>query len=769
MLQKSGNRVPIAPRLAISSLKQDSLQGKRGLQTGTLVTLGLATGVMTIAIGWVAGVAPLSSFFTQWHLWQQQPPIWVEVPDVSHDYYLLIPTLVLVGMAVVVQKISPRPQTWSRVVVISIVLALTVRYWLWRSLSTLYLADPINGLFSLGLFILEILAVSSTVIQLYLNLSSKDRRREADLYQQNVIGGNFTPAVDIFIPTYNEPIFILRRTVIGCQAIKYHRKKIYLLDDTRRPEVKQLAAELGCEYITRAENRHAKAGNLNHALSQTDGELIAIFDADFVPTENFLSRTVGFFQNQKIALVQTPQTFYNPDPIARNLGLEEKLTAEEEIFYRHVQPIKDGAGAVVCAGTSFVVRRRVLEAVGGFVTDSISEDYFTGIKISALGYDVVYLDEKLSAGLAAENMAAFFTQRLRWARGTLQAFFIEANPLTIPGLSWRQRLAHLEGIFSWFNILARVVFLMMPIASAFLGVVPLKTNGAELLYFFLPYYLISLTTFGWLNQRSRSVFLSDLYAIVLCFPLALTVVQAMLYPFAKGFQVTPKGNIRNGLTFNWNLALPLILFSIATALACLRILGIFGQVPITPAMATVTGINLAVVWGGYNFLTVIIALFILIDAPKPDPGDWLGLRRVVEITPTTDHLPVIWGETVAISDFANTVGGAEVMLAQPISFTPGEPVTLEILSEGIKLRGKMFVSPNKAEMKTGLRVRIAFEPMTVPEYRQLVTMLFCRPGRWQRQNVPGEWGAILLMLRLLLQPPALFKRNQLGAIPVSQI
>ena len=124
------------------------------------------------------------------------------------------------------------------------------------------------------------------------------------------------------------------------------------------------------------------------------------------------------------------------------------------MLYRQIQPIRDGADSVVCAGTSFVVRRSALQAAGGFVTESLSEDYFTGIRLSAQGYRLIYLDEKLSAGLAAENIAAHATQRIRWAQGTLQAFFIEANPLTIKGLRPLQRIAHLEGLLHWFTTIS---------------------------------------------------------------------------------------------------------------------------------------------------------------------------------------------------------------------------------------------------------------------------------------------------------------------------
>ncbi|HEY9644115.1 MAG TPA: glycosyltransferase, partial [Coleofasciculaceae cyanobacterium] len=509
-------------------------------QFGTLVMLAVVLLSGAIVAAWFAGQGTISKIFNQLNELQQQPPLWLEVPMVAGGY-LIFPTVALFLIVLLVMRVSPQPRAWSRFIVVGILLALTIRYLLWRSLSTLNVSTPLNGVFSMGLFGLELLMLTSSIIQLFLMLRVRDRRREADWLAMDVIEGRFTPSVDIFIPTYNEPPFILRRTVMGCQAIDYPRKTVYLLDDTHRPEVEALAQDLGCEYLTRPDNQHAKAGNLNHAIAQTNGDLLVVFDADFVPTTNFLTRTVGFFQDAQLAMVQTPQSFYNSDPIARNLGLENVLTPEEEVFYRQIQPIRDGAGSVICSGTSFVVRRSALEAAGGFVTDSLSEDYFTGIRLSAQGYQLIYLDEKLSAGLAAENIAAHAVQRLRWARGTLQAFFIKANPLTIEGLNPLQRLAHLEGLLHWFTSISRVGFVFMPLAYSFLGVIPLRATPAELLYFFLPYYLVQLAVFSWLNYRSRSALLSDIYSLVLCFPLALTVIQAMLNPFARSFKVTPKG------------------------------------------------------------------------------------------------------------------------------------------------------------------------------------------------------------------------------------
>jgi len=746
-------------------IEQKELRRVRRSRLATLVMLGIVAFSSLIVGGWFAGEDRIISIFAQLQNFQNNPPVWLEVPMLSGGY-LLAPTVVLLVLVMLVMRVSPQPKRWSRQIVVAILLLLTARYILWRSLTTLNVATPLNGIFSLGLFFLELLVLTSGTIQLFLMLNVKDRSREADRFAVAVIEGSFTPSVDILIPTYNEPIFVLKRTIIGCQALEYARKKIYLLDDTRRPEVKDLAAELGCEYLTRSDNKHAKAGNLNHALSKTNGELIVVFDADFVPTKNFLTRTVGFFQNERHALVQTPQSFYNADPIARNLGVENAVTPEEEVFYRQIQPIRDGADSVVCAGTSFIVRRKALQAAGGFVTDSLSEDYFTGIRLSAQGYRLIYLDEKLSAGLAAENIAAHATQRIRWAQGTLQAFFIDANPLTIKGLRPLQRIAHLEGLLHWFTSISRVGFLMMPLAYSFLGVIPLRATAPELLYFFLPYYLVQLSVFAWLNHRSRSALLSDIYSLVLCFPLALTVIQVMLRPFAKGFQVTPKGQRRDRFFFNWKLSLPLIILFVATAIAFWLNLDMSlaqakwaATVP-SEIAPQVRGIGLGWLWSGYNLIMLGIAILILLDAPKPDVYDWFTLRRVVRCNIQGEDR---WGVTTMISEV-----GAEIALTQKAAIPDREmlPVTLEIMEEGVKLTGEMIRTRYRDGFPT---IRVVFQPLSLDQHRRLVEMLFCRPGQWKRHQTPGELKSLLLILKILFRPRILFDRNiDVNAIAVSQ-
>ncbi len=724
----------------------------------TLILVGIVFIGGLIVFSWAMGLGVITDIFNYLNLLQENPPVWLEVP-VEMGRFLLLPSVVIFLLVFIITKISPQPRVWSRFTTIAILLILTVRYVKWRSLSTLNLSNPLDGTFSIALLLLEIFVIFNSSLQLFLMVKVKDNRQERDKLAIAVIDGSFQPTVDIFIPTYDEAEFILRRTVIGCQAIDYQFKTIYILDDTRRSNIANLAQELGCEYITRSNNTHAKAGNINHAIPLTKGEFIAFFDADFVPTQNFLERTLGLFQDEKLALVQTPQNFYNIDPIARNLGLEDILTPEEEVFYRQLQPIKDAAGSVVCAGTSFVMRRSALESIGGFVTDSLSEDYFTGIRLSSQGYRLSYIDEKLSAGLAAENIADHAKQRLRWARGTLQAFFINSNPLTIPGLNFLQRMAHLEGLLHWFSSVASVFFLLMPLGYAFFDIIPIRATTNEFLFFFLPYYITRLTVFSWLNDRSRSAILSNIYGLVLAFPQAITAIQVMFNPFAKGFDVTPKGTQRDRFSFNWKLAFPLLILFVFTAIsfwsniyAC--ILAATNKYPVEAE--TMRGLNLGWIWSTYNLLSLGGALLILLDVPKLNLYEWFNLRRSVklEVDLSGERSQTYWGITTRISEI-----GAEISLTKSIkarNLGATLPVKIAILEEDIHLKGKVVSTDMDDDFQL---VRIDFETLSLQTERKLITLLYCRPGQWKRKNSPGELYSVWLMFKILLRPKVLFDRN----------
>ena len=699
------------------------------LHITTLVILSGLGFLVAIAVSWLLGNAHVTELFVRLHLIQANPPSWLMPPQVSNRYHLLVPTIVLFALGQITIKLSPQPNTISRRLVAIVLLTLFVRYFLWRSLSTLNLTSPAEGIVSITLLLMELLAMASTALQMVLQLTVKNRDREADRYSLAMKESGYNPSVDILIPTYNEPDFILKRTIIGCQAIDYQNKQIYILDDTKRKSVKQLAKELGCHYITRPNNAFAKAGNLNNALKQTSGELVVVFDADFIPTTNFLERTVGFFQKDNIALVQTPQSFYNSDPIAHNLGLKNVLTSEEEVFYRHLQPMKDGAGSVVCAGTSFVARRKALRDIGYFVTDSVSEDYFTGIKLSARGYELVYLDEKLSAGLAAETIGAHIEQRLRWVRGTLQALFIESNPLTIPGLTLWQRVGHLDGIIHWFSCIPRVFFLVFPLIAIFGGFNPVLSTTSEFVYIFLPFYMMQLTMFAWLNKRSRSVLLSDVYSLIQTIPVFMTVVKVMFIPFGKGFKVTPKGISRDKFNYNWSLALPMTVLFAATLVSFS--FSLFN--------APASGFNLGLYWSSYNLVTMTVAMITLLDFPKPSFYEWFELKKEINL----------YGDCQTCQSVTQKISeeGVEVILERSANLST--EVFVELLPEVLIIPGKVTRSRIQ---NNSLIATIKFGDFSIEQHRELVQMLYCSPNRWEVKNTPNELQSALILFKLMLRP-----------------
>jgi cellulose synthase (UDP-forming) len=660
-------------------------------------------------------------------------------PSSSTLEALLLPALVWLAFTFLLKELFPQPHPLSRSIVSLVTAFWGLRYLLWRLFASLNLDDFPSALISITLFLGECLSLLNSIFFYMHNIFQVDRSPEADQWSQAVLAGTYLPSVDVLIPTYNEGVEILRRTVIGCQAMDYPNKKIYLLDDTRRPEIRQLAKDLGCEYRDRPDNRHAKAGNINHALPTIHGELITVFDADFVPSKNFLQRTVGFFQDPKTALVQTPQNFFNEDPISVNLGLEGIVNNEQTLFFRYIQPSRDYLGAVVCCGSCFVMRRSALDEIGGIPTDSITEDYFTGLKMQALGYKVKYLNEALSAGLAPETIGAFVSQRLRWCQGTLQLLFSKWNFFTVPNLKWWQRLSHALGILYWLLAIPRVMFLFFPLAYLLFDIAPLRATINEILFFYLPYWISGVMCFSWLTENRRSVFWSDVYETLICVPLAITIIKTFINPYNKPFKVTPKGNADpNKIRINWILIRPLLAVIILSVLGLIRQAFNLRDTNVNPESLAIN-----IVWVTYNSILLMICIMSAIDIPqrfyvrfpRQEP-----CRLVIQ-----DE--VFWGTTINISE-----GGALVRVdgfpyrrfaSGTLEFIPPSPIAG--VTATFELAHVHYYGDNKVDM--GLK----FTQLDILDMRVLIPYLYCQPYQWQEVKVPEIktlWAMVLSVVRL---------------------
>jgi cellulose synthase (UDP-forming) len=296
-------------------------------------------------------------------------------------------------------------------------------------------------------------------------------------------------SVDVFVPTYNESVNLLRHTLLAATRMEYPHQT-WLLDDGNRPEMAALAKELDCRYLARTKNTDAKAGNLNNALAQSHADFVAVFDADHVPHKDFLNKTLGFFQNEKVAFVQTPQDFYNLDSYQhRRHKRLSYIWTEQSLFFRVIQRGKDRWNAAYFCGSCAVLRRSALDSIGGFATGTVTEDLHTSIRLHKKGYQAVYYPESLAFGLAPDSVRAFLLQRLRWGQGAMQVWRKEGI-LFARGLTLPQRLNYLASVLTYFDGWQKTVFYVAPAVVLLTGVMPINALGREFLLHFIPFYLL---------------------------------------------------------------------------------------------------------------------------------------------------------------------------------------------------------------------------------------------------------------------------------------
>ncbi|MDD5731024.1 MAG: glycosyltransferase, partial [Candidatus Omnitrophica bacterium] len=478
------------------------------------------------------------------------------IGDFDSDWLVWAPfILVTVGM-ILGMWIYPDPPQPLRIIAISALALSHTLYILFRTFNTLRFNTVGNGAVTLLLWLFEVMFYICS-LSLYVQLLFPvDRRSAADIYEKDILSGRYQPWVDVFIPTHSESVAMVRRTITGCQALEYAHKRIYLLDDGRRPEMRELAQQIGCFYITRVDNLYAKAGNINNALEQTNGELVAIFDADCIPTKNFLTRTVGFFQEDGLALIITAQSFYNANMFSHNAM---SLT-EQSRFFRHSQKGRDRFNAILCYGTCFVVTRSSLKNIGGIPAETLCEDWAASIKLQAAGYKTYFLDEVLGAGAVAESMGEYVQQRLRWTQGTIQSCFASTNPFKIKGLTFMQRFIHSYGILHYLLHPFYLLLVFVPLGYFFFGYSPFYTSSSQFWLFFMPFISLNCLTFSWISHEYTAKLTAIVNECFMSLPVSLAAIKTILRPFGWRFRVTRKSIYRIATAINWFIGTPLLVF-----------------------------------------------------------------------------------------------------------------------------------------------------------------------------------------------------------------
>jgi len=385
--------------------------------------------------------------------------------------------------------------------------------------------------------------------------------------------------VDVYVCTYDETPAVLRATLAGCAAMTYPHTT-YLLDDGRRPEMAELAREWGAEYVTRPDNAHAKAGNINHALPITDGELVFVLDADHVPLPDALDAVVGYFDDRGMALVQTPHDFYNQDSIQHyEIGRHE-----QSVFYSVICPGKDRHNAAFWCGSGAVIRRDALLDVGGVAVHTIAEDFHTTIKLHRAGWRSRYHDEVLIQGLAPHDLAAYLLQRDRWARGNLAVFTTPESPLRARELSAIQRLSYVASLSAYLAGTMRLLMLVTLAAVLWTGQLPLTATLLTLGVLWAPATFLSVAAGSALCRGYQRI--SDTTHFELCTAEIFTrALRCVVSPGRTMFKVTPKEGVDfGGLDALRQLPAVLAIAALLCGGVLLRVLEDAGVVTLLPGL-----------------------------------------------------------------------------------------------------------------------------------------------------------------------------------------
>lgn len=498
-------------------------------------------------------------------------------------------------------------------------------YLIWRIVFTLPLGQSIlNMIFG----ILLIAAETMTVLTTFELFVQKMKKKSGQLECPN-IPPEYYPDVDVFIATNNEPVELLYKTVNACTFMDYPDKKkvnIYLCDDGNRPEVGELAKQFGVGYLGLTNNKDAKSGNLNNALSKTSSPLIATFDADMIPQHTFLMKTVPYFllstfikeedvwrlrredeknNSWKMGLVQTPQSFYNPDLFQFNLYAEQNIPNEQDFFSREINILRNTSNAVAYTGSNTVISRRGMEDINGFPLKTITEDFETSIRLQQAGYITYATDEVQAAGLSTTTISSMIKQRVRWARGIIQSLqntsAIFSRKLPLPA-----RITYLNSFLYWWSFFNRLIFILSPILFALFDFQIVNTGFWNILFFWLPSYFFYSTSMRYLSGNIRNQRWSQVVDTIFMPHLIVPVLLETLHIHERKFKITHKNKSSEKLKYNslW-YALPHIFLLLLSIIAMIHFVnGKYGWALFYS--------SIIIFWLCYNIVALCYTIFFMI-------------------------------------------------------------------------------------------------------------------------------------------------------------
>lgn len=300
--------------------------------------------------------------------------------------------------------------------------------------------------------------------------------------------------IRVVIPCYKEPLEVISKTFMAAMYASMPpncRRTVYLLDDGRDPDKRRFIRSMGLPNAVYISGRkrskgemNGKSANINNAMSQIYpagvpiplDEVVCVFDADQVANADFFMKTVPKLDGgQDVAMVLSPQTFYNLNPDG------DIFNHANVHFWDYTQPGYDALGLISCTGTNFLVRARAFSEAQWFPEWTLTEDFALGIELKKKGWQCCYVDEYLAVGEAPDEVRNCFQQRSRWAKGHFQVFFSRGRNPTFGngarGLSPLMRWMYGSVVLSYFSaFLATPLLMLVPIITVWFGAFPIVIN-----------------------------------------------------------------------------------------------------------------------------------------------------------------------------------------------------------------------------------------------------------------------------------------------------